>query len=178
MVDCLKACLVAQSFNQIPGFDFSHMFSPVVKASTTRTVLSIAVTRKWHLHQIDVKNTFLNGFLNEIVYMEQPLSFTNLKFSIHICHLKKALYGLNQAPLAWFQRLNTFLLQQAFHCSQSDTSLFVFHKNSCILCLPVYVDDIILTDNDESSIGKFIARLHAEFSIKDVRHICIIHSYI
>lgn len=140
----------------------------MVKSSTICIVLSIAVTRKWRLHQLDVKNAFLNVFLNETVYMEQPSGFTNSKFLYHVCHLKKALYGLKQAPLAWFQKLSTFLLQQTFYCIQSNTSLCMFHKNLRIIYLLVYVDDIVLTGNDESSIGKFSGRLRAEFSIKDM----------
>ncbi|XP_023763032.2 uncharacterized mitochondrial protein AtMg00810-like [Lactuca sativa] len=100
--------------------------------------------------------------------MEQPPGFANPQFPDYVCHHKKALYVLKQAPRAWFQRLSMFLLQQGFRCSHSDSSLFVFHKNSCILYLVVYVDDIILIGNDETSIKNFITRLHTEFSIKDM----------
>lgn len=102
-VDRQKARLVALGFTQIPGFDFSHTFSPVVKASTVRVVLSLAVTRNWSLHQLDVKNAFLNGVLSKPVYMEQPLGYTDPHFPRHVCRLKKALYDLKQAPRAWFQ---------------------------------------------------------------------------
>ncbi|KAM0019270.1 putative RNA-directed DNA polymerase [Helianthus debilis subsp. tardiflorus] len=107
-IDRFKARLVAQGFSQIPGFDYSHTFSPVIKASTVRVVLSIAVTRKWCLHQLDVKNAFLNGNLTETVFMEQPQGFIDKRFPNHVCRLKKALYGLKQAPRAWFQRLSAF----------------------------------------------------------------------
>ncbi|XP_071704681.1 uncharacterized mitochondrial protein AtMg00810-like [Rutidosis leptorrhynchoides] len=123
---------------------------------------------KWPLHQLDVKNAFLNGNLSETVFMEQPPGFINAKFPSHVCHLKKALYSLKQAPRAWFQRLSTFLFQIGFSCSRADPSLFVYKPNSCVLYLLVYVDDIILIGNDDAMIRRFITRLHHEFVIKDL----------
>ncbi|GJV28059.1 retrovirus-related pol polyprotein from transposon RE1 [Tanacetum coccineum] len=124
-------------FTQIPGLDYSHTFSPVVKASTVRIVLSLAVLHRWRLHQLDVKNAFLHGHLNETVYMEQPPGFIDPQFPNHVCKLSKALYGLKQAPRAWFHRLSSFLLAHGFVCSRADTSLFVFTKDSCIMYLLV-----------------------------------------
>ncbi|XP_022038377.1 uncharacterized mitochondrial protein AtMg00810-like [Helianthus annuus] len=100
--------------------------------------------------------------------MEQPPGFIDSRFPNHVCRLRKALYGLKQAPRAWFQRLSNFLLHQGFMCSQADTSLFVFHKGACLMYLLVYVDDIILTGNDEASISRFTASLHKEFAITDL----------
>ncbi|GJX91769.1 uncharacterized mitochondrial protein-like protein [Tanacetum coccineum] len=147
---------------------FCHTFSPVVKASTVRIVISLAVLHKWKLHQLDVKNAFLNGHLNETVFMEQPPGFLNHQYPNHVCKLSKALYGLKQAPRAWFQRLSTFLLSYGFTCSRADTSLFVFTSDTCIMYLLVYVDDLILTGNDESVIATFTSRLNHEFAIKDL----------
>ncbi|GKE98841.1 retrovirus-related pol polyprotein from transposon RE1 [Tanacetum coccineum] len=95
-----KARLVAQGCSQILGLDYCHTFSPVVKASTVRIVISLAVLHKWKLHQLDVKNAFLNGHLNETVFMEQPPGFLNHQYPNHVCKLSKALYGLKQAPRA------------------------------------------------------------------------------
>ncbi|GKB02295.1 retrovirus-related pol polyprotein from transposon RE1 [Tanacetum coccineum] len=163
-----KAHLVAQGFTQIPGLDYSHTFSPIVKASTVRIVLSLVVLHRWRLHQLDVKNAFLHGHLNEIVYMEQPPGFIDPHFPNHVCKLSKALYGLKQAPKAWFHRLSSFLLAHGFVCSRADTSLFVFTKDSCIMYLLVYVDDLILTGNNESLLTSFTTRLNQEFAIKDL----------
>ncbi|KAK1425109.1 hypothetical protein QVD17_20454 [Tagetes erecta] len=163
-----KARLVAQGFSQIPGIDYSHTFSPVVKASTVRIVLSLAVINGWNLHQLDVDNAFLHGHLNECVYMEQPPGFTNPKFPNHVCRLNKALYGLKQASRAWFHRLSTFLINNDFTCSRADTSLFVFKRDSCVMYLLVYVDDLILTGNDTHVLKAFITRLNREFAIKDL----------
>ncbi|KAI3765987.1 hypothetical protein L2E82_16034 [Cichorium intybus] len=167
-VERLKARLVAQGFTQIPGIDYSHTFSPVIKASTVRTVLSLSILHKWRLHQLDVKNAFLHGHLNETVYMEQPPGFIDPQFPNHVCQLSKALYGLKQAPRAWFHRLSTFLLSHGFVCSLADPSLFVYARESCIMYLLVYVDDLILTGNSESVITSFTTQLNQEFAIKDL----------
>ncbi|GJW81891.1 retrovirus-related pol polyprotein from transposon TNT 1-94 [Tanacetum coccineum] len=141
-VERFKARVVAQGFTQIPGLDYSHTFSPVVKASTVRIVLSLAVLHRWRLHQLDVKNAFLHGHLNETVYMEQPPGFIDPQFPNHVCKLSKALYGLKQAPRAWFHRLSSFLLAHGFVCSRADTSLFVFTKDSCIMYLLFAIKDL------------------------------------
>lgn len=167
-VDHFKARLVAQGFSQIPGIDYTYTFSLVVKASTVHIVLSLVVLHNWRLHQLDVKNAFLHCQLNETVFMEQPPGFIDSRFPHHFCKLSKALYGLKQAPRAWFHRLSSFLLTNGFTCSRADTSLFFFAKDSCIMYLLVYVDDLILTGNQESGITSFTTRLNQEFSIKDV----------
>ncbi|KAJ9542860.1 hypothetical protein OSB04_029366 [Centaurea solstitialis] len=163
-IERLKARLVAQGFTQIPGLDYSHTFSPVVKASTVRTILAVAVLRNWPLHQLDVNNAFLNGSLTET----QPPGYSDPHFPDHVCQLKKALYGLKQAPRAWFYCLSAFLAQLGFRCCQTDTSLFVFTRRKYTLYLLVYVDDIIFTGNNSELIHNIISHLEKEFSIKDL----------
>lgn len=101
------------------------MFSPVVKKPTVRIVLSLATTFNWSLHQLDVKNVFLHGELQEEVYMQQPQGFISTEFPSYVCKLNKSLYGLKQAPRAWFQCFTTHLLTHGFIASQVDPSLFV-----------------------------------------------------
>jgi len=96
-----KACWVLRGFTQRPGVDFDETFSPVVKPATIRTVLSLALTRHWPIHQLDVKNAFLHGTLTETVYSQQPSGFEDPAHSDYVCRLKKSLYGLKQAPRAW-----------------------------------------------------------------------------
>ncbi|KAK9075210.1 hypothetical protein SSX86_003531 [Deinandra increscens subsp. villosa] len=167
-IERFKARLVAQGYSQVPGLDYNYTFSPVVKASTIRVVLALAVIHDWKLHQLDVNNAFLHGSLDEQVYMEQPPGFINPNFPDYVCHLNKALYGLKQAPRAWFQRLSNFLITNGFSCSKADPSLFVFRKNTSILYLLVYVDDLIITGNQEDLVTRFITRLNKEFATKDL----------
>ncbi|GKA67284.1 ribonuclease H-like domain-containing protein [Tanacetum coccineum] len=95
-----KARLVANSSNQQHGVDFDETFSLVVKPATIRTVLSLVVSRQWPIHQLDVKNAFLNGDLSEIVYMHQPPGFVDSRYPNHVCLLQRSLYGLKQA-ICW-----------------------------------------------------------------------------
>lgn len=99
-IDRYKARLMAQRFIQVPRADFHHTFSLVVKVSTVRVVLILLVHFRWLLHQLDIKNAFLNGVLLKPVYMAQPPGFVDPQHPNHVCHLNKALYGLQQAPLA------------------------------------------------------------------------------
>jgi hypothetical protein len=97
-----KAHLVAKGFKQRYGIDYEEIFSPVVKSATIRLVLTLAVSRGWSLRQLNVKNAFLHGILEEEVYVKQPPGFED-PYTLHfICKLDKALYGLKQAPRAWF----------------------------------------------------------------------------
>uniref|UniRef100_A0A803NKZ0 Reverse transcriptase Ty1/copia-type domain-containing protein n=1 Tax=Cannabis sativa TaxID=3483 RepID=A0A803NKZ0_CANSA len=120
-VQCLKARLVAKGFQQQPGIDFFETFSPVVKCATIRVSLSLAATNNWDIQQVNIDNAFLNGILTEDVYMEQPFGYVSLTHPSYVCKLQKALYGLRQAPRAWFDRLKNVLFSLGFCNSVSDS---------------------------------------------------------
>ncbi|KAK0600695.1 hypothetical protein LWI29_017553 [Acer saccharum] len=124
-----KARLVAKGFNQRPGIDFTETYSPVVKPVTVRLILTFAVINGWPLRQLDVNNAFLQGSLTDDVYMEQPVGFVDASLPHHMCKLQKAIYGLRQAPHAWYNELRTFLLATGFLNSKCDASLFVRHRS-------------------------------------------------
>lgn len=163
-----KARLVAKGFNQQQGIDYYETFSPVVKSTTIRTVLSLAVTRRWTLRQLDVQNAFLHGELHETVYLRQPPGFVDPTKPDHLCLLHKSLYGLKQAPRAWFHRLTKALQALGFRGSTTDPSLFIYLSKGTILYMLVYVDDIILTGNNSNAIDHVIKNLSQTFAIQDL----------
>lgn len=110
-----KARLVAKGFQQSPGLDYGETFSSVVKSTTIRVVLTIAVTFGWEVRQLDVNNAFLNGHLQENVFMKQPEGFIDPKKPRHVCKLVKALYGLKQAPRAWFDHFASHIIELGFY---------------------------------------------------------------
>jgi len=149
-LDKYKARLVAQGFNQEEGIDYLETYSLVVRSATVRAVLHLATIMNWELKQMDVKNAFLHGDLTETVYMKQPAGFVNKALPNHVCLLHKSLYGLKQSPRAWFDKFSNFLLSFGFVCSFSDPSLFVCVKNSDVIMLLLYVDDMVITGTAQS----------------------------
>ncbi|GJU79074.1 retrotransposon protein, putative, ty1-copia subclass [Tanacetum coccineum] len=139
-----KARFVAKGFRQQPGIDFHETFSPVVKSTTIRAVLSLAVTNDWPLRQLDIQNAFLHGNLKEKVYMKQPPGFIDPQRPNHVCLLHKSLYDLKQAPRAWFERLSKALFDLGFKCSKTNPYLFNYSHGDTLLYILVYVDDIIV----------------------------------
>lgn len=140
-----KARWVVRGFSQREGVDYDETFSPVVKPATIRSVLTIAASRAWPIHQLDVKNAFLHGHLEETVYCQQPPGFIDPGTPEHVCRLQKSLYGLKQAPRAWYQRFATFVRKLGFVASTFDTSLFILREGMSLAYLLLYVDDIVLT---------------------------------
>ncbi|KAD5508773.1 hypothetical protein E3N88_16476 [Mikania micrantha] len=141
---------------------------PVVKPATIRTVLSLAISRSWPIHQLDVKNAFLHGHLNETVFMHQPPGFHDKTHPNFVCRLKKSLYGLKQAPRAWYTRFASHLLSQGFRSSVCDPSLFIYSQNDQLAYLLLYVDDIVLTASSNALLSHIIAMLSAEFAMTDL----------
>ncbi|KAF5815624.1 putative RNA-directed DNA polymerase [Helianthus annuus] len=166
-VERYKARLVAKGYSQREGLDFGETFSPVVKMVTVRCVLSIAVQNGWTLFQLDVNNAFLYGAISEDVYMSLPEGyFTEGKNKV--CKLIKSLYGLKQAPRKCNEKLTNVLLNVGFVQSVCDHSLYTLSKNSVFIILLVYVDDIVITGNNNVEIEKVKQMLSDTFHIKDL----------
>jgi hypothetical protein len=104
-VNRYKARLVAKGYAQMYGIDYEETYSPIAKMTTVRAIIAMAATKGWSLHQMDVKNAFLHGDLQEEVYMEQPPGYVDQTHLNLVYRLKKALYGLKQAPRAWSDKI-------------------------------------------------------------------------
>lgn len=159
---------MVRGFTQRAGIDYGETFCPVVKPATVRTVLTLAATRGWPVHQLDVNNAFLHGLLDEQVYARQPAGFVDASRTDFVCSLSKSLYGLKQAPRAWYTRLATFLGSMGFRPTRSDNSLFVLRQGQESVYLLLYVDDIVLTASSSVLLHHVISAIHAEFTIKDM----------
>ncbi|GJV57137.1 ribonuclease H-like domain-containing protein [Tanacetum coccineum] len=150
------------------GVDVDETFSLVVKLGTIRTVLSLAASLHWPIHQLDVKNAFLHGDLSETVYMHQPPGFRDFAHPDHVCLLQRSLYGLKQAPRPWFQRFASYITRVGFHHSRCDTSLFIYRQGMDTAYLLLYVDDIVLTASSSDLLQRIISSLHQEFAMTDL----------
>ncbi|KAL5851107.1 hypothetical protein ACOSQ3_006225 [Xanthoceras sorbifolium] len=168
-VDRFKARLVVKGFTQAYGIDYQETFAPVAKLNTICVLLSLAANLDWPLHQLDVKNAFLNGDLEEEVYMDIPPGFESPATTNKICKLKKSLYGLKQSPRAWFDRFSKVLTKYGYTQGQADHTLFIKRSaTSRISILIVYVDDIVLTGNYVEEMVTLKGLLAKEFEIKDL----------
>ena len=158
--------MVAKVFNKTYGIDHSKTFAPV--ANTVRILLSLAANLDWFLHQLDVKNAFLDDDLEEEVYMDSPPGSEH-RFGTKVCKLEKSLYVLKQSPRAWFETFTQSVKRQGYSQGQAHHTLFTkFSSNWKIVALIVYVDNIILTGDDEEELARLKKNLAAEFEIKDL----------
>jgi hypothetical protein len=119
-----KACLVAQGFSQVEGLDFGETFAPVAHLEAIRILLALVASKGFKLYEMDVKNAFLNGVIQEEVYVRKTPGFENPKYSNRVYKISKALYGHKQAPRAWYTRLKTFLLDHGYVMGSVDKTLY------------------------------------------------------
>ncbi|KAK2456975.1 putative mitochondrial protein [Trifolium repens] len=160
-----KARLVAQGYTQIEGLDFDETFAPVARLESIRLLLGVACILKFKLYQMDVKSAFLNGYLQEEVYVEQPKGFVDPEHPNYVYKLKKALYGLKQAPRAWYERLTQFLEEQGYRKGGSDKTLFVKQEKGKFIIAQIYVDDIVFGGMSNAMVQHFVQQMQSEFEM-------------
>ncbi|WVZ63073.1 LOW QUALITY PROTEIN: hypothetical protein U9M48_012738 [Paspalum notatum var. saurae] len=158
-----KARLVAQSFCQKEGIDYEETFAPVARLEAIRILLAFAASKGFKMQQIDVKSAFLNGFIEEVVYVRQPPGFESARFPDRVYKLRKSLYGLKQAPRAWYARLKSFLLKSGFVMGSVDKTLFLLSRSGDTLI--IYVDDIIFGGSSHALVSSFAKQMSREFKM-------------
>ncbi|GKB41291.1 retrovirus-related pol polyprotein from transposon TNT 1-94 [Tanacetum coccineum] len=157
--------LVAQCYNQQEGIDYDETYAPVARLESIRILLAYACALDFKLFQMDVKSAFLNGFINEEVYVAQPPGFIDFEKPDHVYKLKKALYGLKQAPKAWYDRLKAFLIKHEYKMGMVDNTLFTKKKSSNLIIVQIYVDDIIFGSTCQDMCDEFAKIMHDEFEM-------------
>ncbi|KAK8934710.1 hypothetical protein KSP39_PZI014426 [Platanthera zijinensis] len=168
VVERCKARLVARGYTQTHGIDYQETFAPVAKMNTIRVLLSVASCKHWDLLQLDVKNAFLHGDLEEEVYMSTPPGLTPVGTAGKVCKVLKALYGLKQSPRAWFGQFHKAMVSFGYYQSNADHTLFIKRRLGKITALIVYVDDIVITGDDVEEVQILKQKLAREFEVKDL----------
>ena len=166
-IEKYKAIFVARCFSQKEGIDYEEKFAPVARHTSIRAIMALASMMKWNLHKMDVKTTFMNGVIEEEVYIKQPQGFKVKDIVTHVCKLKNDLYGLKQAPRAWHGRIDRFLTNLGFTKSKSNPNLYMKVRDDEPVILLLYVDDLFLTRN-EKHIADCKKKLAQEFEMKDL----------
>jgi len=167
-VERYKAKLVARGFTQTYGVDYNENFVPVAKFTSIHCILTLVALEDMEIHQMDVKIAFLNGELEEEIYMEQPQRFVHQGDEHLVCKLHKSLYDLKQSPRAWNQKLDAFLKSIEFMKSEVDLSVYVTQVGDVKFFIVVYVDDLILVCNDQNKLLQIKKKLSQKFEMKDL----------
>ncbi|XP_074337414.1 uncharacterized protein LOC141674602 [Apium graveolens] len=168
-IDKFKARLVIQGFRQKEGIDYFDNYAPVARISTIRLLIALASIHNLIIHQMDVKTAFLNGELDEEIYIKQPEGFVMSGSEHKVCKLKKSLYGLKQAPKDWHQKFDSVVLSNGFLLNQADKcvySKFDASGKGVIICL--YVDDMLIFGTDQNQVDKTKKFLSSNFDMKDL----------
>lgn len=163
-----KARLVAQGFTQQYGTDFDETFCPVVRQESLRLLMALSVKYGLSLHQVDVTTAFLNGTLDDEVYMQQPKGFECQGKEELVCKLNKSIYGLKQSPRCWNSTLDTYLKEIQFTQTTSDPCIYYQKTGQDMMFIGVYVDDIILAARNEKQLKRIKEKLSNKFNIKDL----------
>ncbi|KAJ4740894.1 Transposon Ty1-H Gag-Pol polyprotein [Rhynchospora pubera] len=163
-----KARLVAKGYVQKQGIDFDEVFAPVARIETVRLLIALAAHNGWKLHHMDVKSAFLNGELEEEVYVSQPPGFEKKGSEHKVLKLHKALYGLRQAPRAWNSKLDKTLMAIGFKRSPVEYAVYKKHCKQSFVFVGVYVDDLIITGTCEGEISKFKEKMKEIFQMSDL----------
>ena len=163
-----KARFVAKGYAQRYGIDYEETYAPVARYPSIRMLVALAAHYDWDLHHMDVKSAYLNGDLDEEIYMEQPEGSAVPGKEDYVCRLRKSLYGLKQAGRTWHHKINRALQQRGFIPLESDHCVYVRKQNSSIIIIALYVDDLLLAASDPKELRSFKQNLTREFEMEDL----------
>ena len=166
-IERYKARLVAQGFSQKQGLDYDETFSPVIRFESFRSLVAVAVQRGLKLHQLDITAAFLNGHLEEEVFMRQPEGFVVEGKEHMVCRLKQSLYGLKQSPRCWNSTLDAHLKNMGYIQSSNDPCIYTSSEGELSI-IGVYVDDFVIAGESEVRIEQVKTALSQKFDVKDL----------
>lgn len=166
-IERFKARLVAKGYKQQAGVDFDEVYAPTSKYATLRALLALAAAEDMEIHQLDIKTAFLNGELEETVYMQQPPGYEEGEPGTY-CHLQRALYGLRQAPRSWHIRLSKELKSLGFEVSEADPGLYIRSRSGGLSFLLVWVDDILIVAPNLLMVQEIKDQVTSAFDARDL----------
>ena len=167
-MDKFKARLVAKSFKQKTDLDFFDTFSPVTRITSIRLLIAIAAIFDLKIHQMDVKTTFLNGDLEEEIYMDQPEGFVESGQESKVCKLTKSLYGLKQAPKQWHEKFDSCMIGNGYKSNECDKCIYSKSWNNLHVIISLYVDDMLIFCSNMHVINEMKNMLKSHFDMKDL----------
>ena len=168
-IDKYKARLVAQGFSQVAGLDFNETYSPTIRFTSIRLILTLACRYNLELKHVDVKGAYLNGILEDKVYMRQPEGFVKPGKENLVCKLKKGIYGLKQSGRVWHQTLKREMHKIGFVSGKADSTIFFkFGNNGSIQLVGWYVDDGLLAANLSETMESMVTAIKGSFEIQDL----------
>jgi len=168
LIDKFKARLVAKGFTQIEGVDYEERFSHVVRFASIRLLLAMVAHLDLQLFQMDVKTAFLNGSLEEEIYMDQPIGFVSKGQEDKVCRLKRSIYGLKQSSRSWYLRFHEAITSFGLSMVSEDHCVYVKKSTRGVIFLTLYVDDILLVGNNLEMIEATKRCLSSVFEMKDM----------
>ena len=163
-----KARLVVKGYSQKKGVDYEEVFAPVVRFESIRALIALAALRRWMIHHLDVKSAFLNGDIEEVIYVKQPKGFAIKGNEGNVLRERKALYGLKKAPRAWYFKLHNCLISLGLAKSNHEQSLYLKQTSIDTLAVGVYVDDLIVTGSSIDVIYMLNAEMKLKFEMSDL----------
>lgn len=166
-----KARLVARGNTQEWGIDYEEVFAPVAKYETIRTLLAASANEEMHVHQMDVISTYVQGELNDEIYMEQPEMFVKRGHEEKVCKLLKPLYRLKQSGREWYRKLDSYIMEIGGKRTSADPCVYVIGKDEKRLIIIIYVDDLILASKKMDRLENVKSKMKSTFKMVDLGQI-------